>query len=167
MNALRIWRPISVRIGMFCRLGSLLLNRPVAATAWLTGVHAPGFRIHQRRQGIDIGAFSFARPRQSRITLRSSCDCASSSSTSTAVEAVRVRAGRFSTGSFSLSNRTSASCFGELMLNSRRPAVDLRAELVSARDRAGLRRQRLHVDPHAALRRASARMGISGNSSSR
>ena len=35
MNALRIWRPISVRIGMFCRFGSLLLRRPVAATAWL------------------------------------------------------------------------------------------------------------------------------------
>ena len=38
MKARRISRPISVRIGMFCRLGSLLLRRPVAATAWLNWV---------------------------------------------------------------------------------------------------------------------------------
>ena len=35
MKALRICLPISVRMGMFCRFGSLLLSRPVAATAWL------------------------------------------------------------------------------------------------------------------------------------
>ena len=34
-NAWRIWPPSSVRIGMFCRLGSLELSRPVAATTWL------------------------------------------------------------------------------------------------------------------------------------
>ena len=38
MNARRISRPSSVRIGMFCRLGSELLKRPVAATAWLKQV---------------------------------------------------------------------------------------------------------------------------------
>ena len=38
MNARRISRPISVRIGMFCRFGSLLDSRPVAATAWLNDV---------------------------------------------------------------------------------------------------------------------------------
>ena len=38
MKARLILRPSSVRIGMFCRLGSLLLNRPVAATAWLKHV---------------------------------------------------------------------------------------------------------------------------------
>ena len=38
MNARRISRPSSVRIGMFCRFGSLLLKRPVAATAWLNDV---------------------------------------------------------------------------------------------------------------------------------
>ena len=37
-KARRISRPTSVRIGMFCRLGSLLLKRPVAATAWLKQV---------------------------------------------------------------------------------------------------------------------------------
>ena len=35
MNAERISRPSSVRMGMFCRLGSLELSRPVAATTWL------------------------------------------------------------------------------------------------------------------------------------
>jgi hypothetical protein len=33
MKAWRIWRPVSVRIGMFCRLGSLLARRPVVAAA--------------------------------------------------------------------------------------------------------------------------------------
>ena len=37
-NAARISRPSGVRIGMFCRFGSLLLSRPVAATAWLNVV---------------------------------------------------------------------------------------------------------------------------------
>ncbi len=35
MNALRISRPTSVRMGMFCRFGSDELSRPVAATVWL------------------------------------------------------------------------------------------------------------------------------------
>ena len=47
-----------------------------------------------------------------------SCASASSSSTSTAVDAVLVFAFRFRAGSCSLSNSTSESCFGELMLNS-------------------------------------------------
>ena len=34
INAARISRPTSVRMGMFCRFGSLLESRPVAATAW-------------------------------------------------------------------------------------------------------------------------------------
>ena len=38
MKAPRISRPSSVLIGMFCRFGSLLLRRPVAATAWLKQV---------------------------------------------------------------------------------------------------------------------------------
>jgi hypothetical protein len=33
--ARRISRPDSVRIGMFCRLGLLLLRRPVTAPVWL------------------------------------------------------------------------------------------------------------------------------------
>ena len=35
MKARRISRPSSLRIGMFWRLGSELLRRPVAAIAWL------------------------------------------------------------------------------------------------------------------------------------
>src|SRR4029453_9671977 len=74
-NAPRISRPSSVRIGMFWRLGSLLLNLPVAATAWLKqvgtgpaagfpsgghvegGVDARGLGVHELRQRVDIGAF--------------------------------------------------------------------------------------------------------------
>ena len=42
---------------MFCRFGSLLLNRPVAATAWLKrGVDASGLRVHELRQRVDVGA---------------------------------------------------------------------------------------------------------------
>ena len=41
MNARRISRPSSVRIGMFCRFGSVLDSRPVAATVcWIGGVDA-------------------------------------------------------------------------------------------------------------------------------
>ena len=34
MNAARMRGPIGPLIGMFCKLGSLLESRPVAATAW-------------------------------------------------------------------------------------------------------------------------------------
>ena len=34
MNAWRMRLPSCVRIGMFCKLGSLDDNRPVTATAW-------------------------------------------------------------------------------------------------------------------------------------
>ena len=34
MKAWRIWRPVSVRMGMFCRLGSELARRPVVAAAF-------------------------------------------------------------------------------------------------------------------------------------
>ena len=57
MNARRISRPSSVRIGMFCRFGSLLLRRPVAATAWLNDVCTrPVCRVHELRQRVDVGA---------------------------------------------------------------------------------------------------------------
>ena len=62
--------------------------------------------------------FSFISPRQSRIRRGSSWVSASSSSTSTAVDGARDVPVRLSTGRLSLSNSTSASCFGELMLNS-------------------------------------------------
>ena len=35
MKQLRIWRPSSVRIGMFCRLGLVLDSRPVVVAVWL------------------------------------------------------------------------------------------------------------------------------------
>ena len=35
MNALRNWRPSSLRTGMLCRFGWSLLSRPVRATVWL------------------------------------------------------------------------------------------------------------------------------------
>jgi hypothetical protein len=35
MKARRISRPSSVRMGMFCKLGLLLLMRPVTAPLWL------------------------------------------------------------------------------------------------------------------------------------
>ena len=38
MNASRMRRPSAVRIGMFCRLGSLDDEPPVTATAWLNVV---------------------------------------------------------------------------------------------------------------------------------
>ena len=38
MNARRTSRPISVRIGMFCRLGLTELSRPVEAIVWLNEV---------------------------------------------------------------------------------------------------------------------------------
>ena len=37
-NARRTSRPSSVRMGMFCRFGSLDESRPVAATVWLNEV---------------------------------------------------------------------------------------------------------------------------------
>ena len=57
-NAERISRPSSVRIGMFCKFGSLELKRPVAATTWLNDrVHATGLRMNQLRQRIDVRSF--------------------------------------------------------------------------------------------------------------
>ena len=42
---------------MFCRFGSLLLKRPVAATAWLKQVCTrPVSRIDELRQRVDVGA---------------------------------------------------------------------------------------------------------------
>ena len=57
MNARRISRPSGVRIGMFCRLGSLLLRRPVAATAWLKQVWTrPVSGFTSCGQRVDVGA---------------------------------------------------------------------------------------------------------------
>ena len=62
MKARRISRPSSVRIGMFCRFGSLLLSRPVAATAWLKHVWTrPVSGIHQLRQRVDVRALQLLK----------------------------------------------------------------------------------------------------------
>ena len=53
---LRTGRPISERIGMFCRFGLTLESRPVAAATWLNVVWIrPGLRIDQVRQRVEVG----------------------------------------------------------------------------------------------------------------
>ena len=119
MKAPRICRPSSVRMGMFCRFGSLLLRRPVAATAWLKLVCTrPVSGLTSTGRASMYVPFSFIIPRQSRISLGSSWVSASSSRTSTAVDGARDVPVRLRTGRPIRSNSTSASCFGELMLNS-------------------------------------------------
>ncbi len=119
MNARRISRPSSVRIGMFCRFGSLLLRRPVAATAWLKLVCTrPVSGFTSCGSASMYVPFSFVMPRQSRISRGRSCVSASSSSTSTAVDGAFDVPVRLMTGRPSLSKRTSASCLGDPMLNS-------------------------------------------------
>ena len=104
---------------MFCRFGSLLLKRPVAATAWLKQVCTrPVSGFTSCGSASMYVPFSFISARHSRIWRGRSWASASSSSTSTAVDGARDVPVRFRTGSCSLSNRISASCLGELMLNS-------------------------------------------------
>ena len=48
---------MSVRIGMFCRFGSLLLSRPGRRDRLVeAGVHAAGVRVHERGQRVDVRA---------------------------------------------------------------------------------------------------------------
>ena len=66
-NASRIRRPSAVRIGMFCRFGSVLDSRPVTATACAEAVctrPVAGFTIPGN---VSVYVpFSFVRPRCSR-----------------------------------------------------------------------------------------------------
>ena len=58
MKARRILRPSSVRIGMFCRLGSDEDSRPVGRRRErVAGVHAVGLRIDEARQRVGVGRF--------------------------------------------------------------------------------------------------------------
>ena len=135
------------------------------------GVHAAGLRVARaaaaRRCRCPSASCS---PRHSRISRGSSWASASSSSTSTAVDGARDVPVRFSTGSCSLSNRISASCFGELMLNSppatskicvgraRQLLLDAAATAPRARGRrCGRRRARWRPAPESAAARASRR----------
>ncbi len=55
MNASRMRRPSALRIGMFCRLGSLLDSRPVTATACAKVVCTrPRARVHHARQLVGV-----------------------------------------------------------------------------------------------------------------
>ncbi len=83
------------------------------------GVHAAGVSgLTSTGRASMYVPFSFIIPRQSRISLGSSWVSASSSRTSTAVDGARDVPVRLRTGRPIRSNSTSASCFGELMLNS-------------------------------------------------
>ena len=76
----------------------------------------------------------------------------------------------FSTGSCSFSNRTSASCFGELMLNSPPASAKICARSASRISRSTQRRlrgQRAHVHAHARPLDARPASGTSGSSRSR
>ena len=58
INAARISRPSSVRMGMFCRLGFTDDSRPVADPAMLNVVCSRSVqRVQQRGQRIDVGRF--------------------------------------------------------------------------------------------------------------
>src|SRR2546427_798048 len=87
MNAARISRPSSVRIGMFCRFGFDDDSRPVAAPAWLKLVW-----MRPERTSISSGSastyvpFSLLICRYSSTLRTTSCSGARSSSTTAAVE---------------------------------------------------------------------------------
>ena len=56
-KASRILRPSSVRIGMFCRLGSFEVSRPVEVAAMAeAGVDAAGVRVDLLDQRVGVGA---------------------------------------------------------------------------------------------------------------
>ena len=62
MKQLRIWRPSSVRIGMFCRFGSVLDRRPVVVAVWLKVVcRRPVASCDQRRQRVEVGALQLGQ----------------------------------------------------------------------------------------------------------
>ena len=78
---------------MFCRFGSLLLRRPVAATAWLNDVWTrPVSGFTSCGSASMYVPFSFCRPRHSSTRRGTSWVSASSSSTSAAVETAFVLA---------------------------------------------------------------------------
>ena len=58
MNALRTRRPISVRMGMFWRLGVAAGHTPGGRTHLVVaGVDAARIRVYQFRQRVDVGGF--------------------------------------------------------------------------------------------------------------
>ena len=138
---------------MFCRFGSLLLSRPVAATAWLKQVCTrPVSRVDELRQRVDVGALQLLQRApledQPRQLVRRAPAPRALRPRSTRVF---VFALRLSAGSCSLSNRISRQLL-------RRVDVELLAgqleDLRAARrqlllDVLRLRRERRAVDPDA------------------
>src|SRR3989304_3843398 len=86
-NARRMERPISVRMGMFWRFGSLLESLPVAVTVWLRDVWSlPVFGLIISGRASIYVDLSFESVRNFRISAGKGWTGASSSSTSTLVE---------------------------------------------------------------------------------
>ena len=160
-------------MGMFCRFGSLLLKRPVAATAWLKQVCTrPVSGLTSCGKRVDVGALQLLQRRATRESAAADrATSASSSRTSTAVDAVLVlRVALQARAAAACRTGSRDSCFGELMLNSSPGQLeDLRAaggqlaidvlrlrRPVPAR-RCGRRRVRSRPAPGSAAARASRR----------
>ena len=86
MNTFRMRLPSSMRIGIFCRLGSVELSLPVAVIVWLklVCILLPA-SIYAASPSAYVD-FNFASPLYSKISLTIGCSGASFSSTSAAVE---------------------------------------------------------------------------------
>ena len=139
---------------MFCRFGSLLLRRPVAATAWLKLVCTrPVSGLTSSGSASMYVPFSFIIPRQSRISLGSSWVSASSSSTSTAVDGARDVPGPLEDGQAhsieqhlrQLLRRVDVELAAGQLVDPLHQAVQLEVDLPR------LDRQRRRVDAHAGL----------------
>ncbi len=121
MNAARISRPSSVRIGIFCRFGFFDDSRPVAvrsgrtwcAGAACTGLNSAVARRH-RWTSASTAAGSRAPGARTSMILRQPFQHIHGGRNRLAL-AVFHRLGQVH-----LLNRTSPSCFGELMLNAAR-----------------------------------------------
>ena len=129
MKAWRMRLPSSVRIGMFCRLGSVEDSRPVRGDRHReAGVHAPGLRVDllrpaRRRRWI----FSFCSCRQSRMRARQFVALVGQRSAAPRQSVPQAPVFiRLPPGSFISSNSTSPSCLGLPTLNvAAGQAVDL------------------------------------------
>src|SRR4030095_13867312 len=122
INAFLISLPRSVLTGMFCKLGLLLCNRPVTATAWPYVVCTlPVFRLINSGSASTYVDFSLVSSRYMRISSTILFCTANFNSTSSPV-AYWPDLVFFAFGSsFSFSNSTSPNCRGEERLN-RTPA---------------------------------------------
>ena len=117
MNALRISLPSSPRMGMFCRLGSLLESRPVAVIVWLNDVWICPVRLLMRWGRVSIYVpSSFFNPLCSKMSSTISLLCFSCCSTSSLVTYCPVLVFLGLSMIFILPNKISPTCFGEAML---------------------------------------------------